>query len=74
MNIPGFTAVESLYNKNTKYSSNISALGNLDSVGKIVPQLRASVHCRPTGGTSCCWADFEDDERQVSWSEDLGCY
>jgi hypothetical protein len=72
MNIPGFSAAASLYNRNTKYNSNISAIGNLDSVGKIVPQIPKIVAIG-LSADGCITVDYEDPEERVSWSRNLNC-
>jgi hypothetical protein len=77
MNIPGFTAGESVYNTNAKYGFNTSATDNLD-VEKIVPQGRRltsiDIERQDDGKTYCYTANFEDDDKQVSYQEFIGCF
>ena len=69
MNIPGFTAAESLYN--AKYISKTSVTCKFDSVEKILPQLR-----QITGiflENDCLSVEWEDPDEMVSGRTDLGC-
>jgi hypothetical protein len=75
MNIPGFTAGESVYNTNAKYGFNTSATDNLD-VEKIVPQTRwlTSIDIeRQENGSQCVWIEWEDDEEMRSGRDFIGC-
>ena len=71
MNIPGFTAAESLYN--AKYISKTSVTCKFDSVEKILPQRRQITNLYFDLDTGCFSADWEDPDEMVSGSHDFGC-